>query len=530
MTEGADRVGEAISELRRARARRCFPERRCSASTTPRNPARPDRGDRRRTRASSIDRQGSKRCWRSSAPLARVGEVRGGRRLACSRGSRCPTPHSEFRGLSGARLRVVSRARGSSAIVAGRKRRRERSKPGRTGEVGDGPDGLLPGRRRPGRGHGHVDLDGGDGRGDRRATPVPGVIAHRVHVATRPARESGRRSPCRCRSGCAGARRPTTRARTSSTRRCGACSGVGPPDGLSRRARPAAFRLRRRERPDARADRPRSSGWSTRRSCATFRSPRSSWRWRRRGSAAPTCSSARSTESACAWWPCPGSRPSSAADATCGRTGEIGAFKIVSDKGLAAGVRRLEAVTSLGAVELLASDEQTFERVRGGRAGSARGAGGAVAGARGSARALERELQSLKLKLASGDGAALRGRRDVDGVADRDANRRAASRSRSCGIFPTRCARRSRAEWSSSALPHEGKTSVVAAVTPDLPVRVPASRSRRGSARRSAEAGAARRTSRRRAARTGAAPGGAGGGGGRAAGALALARARNGLL
>ena len=46
-----------------------------------------------------------------------------------------------------------------------------------------------------------------------------------------------------------------------------------------------------------------------------------------------------------------------------GRTGEIGAFKILSDKGLAAGVRRLEAVTSLNAVERLQKDEEILAQI-----------------------------------------------------------------------------------------------------------------------------------------------------------------------
>ncbi len=46
-----------------------------------------------------------------------------------------------------------------------------------------------------------------------------------------------------------------------------------------------------------------------------------------------------------------------------GRTGEIGAFKIVSDRGLAAGVRRLEAVTSLNAIDRMQKDEEILTQL-----------------------------------------------------------------------------------------------------------------------------------------------------------------------
>jgi alanyl-tRNA synthetase len=45
------------------------------------------------------------------------------------------------------------------------------------------------------------------------------------------------------------------------------------------------------------------------------------------------------------------------------RTGEIGSFKVISDKGLAAGVRRIEALTSLNAVERLQRDEEILAQI-----------------------------------------------------------------------------------------------------------------------------------------------------------------------
>ena len=160
-----------------------------------------------------------------------------------------------------------------------------------------------------------------------------------------------------------------------------------------------------------------------------------------------------------------------------GRTGEIGGFKIVSDKGLAAGVRRMEAVTSLGTVELLARDEEALNGIA-----SAAQVPREELAARWQEReerlkALEREVQSLRLKLASGDGGGgssgetveIDGIRLVRRIAPglsipelRNLSDTLRSRIRS-GVVVVGTAR-------------DGKTSVVAAVTPDLSGRVPASR------------------------------------------------------
>ena len=157
------------------------------------------------------------------------------------------------------------------------------------------------------------------------------------------------------------------------------------------------------------------------------------------------------------------------------RTGEIGAFKIISDKGLAAGVRRLEAVTSLGAVELLRRDEEILNAL----SGSAQAPRDALltrwAEREERLKALERELVQTKLKLAAGDGGGTGQAVDVDGV-------KVVTRLASGLSIPElrNLSDTLRAKLKSGVVvvgtSSEGKTSVVAAVTPDLTGRVPASK------------------------------------------------------
>ncbi|MCJ0825078.1 alanine--tRNA ligase [Luteimonas sp. 50] len=99
------------------------------------------------------------------------------------------------------------------------------------------------------------------------------------------------------------------------------------------------------------------------------------------------------------------------------RTGDIGLFKVVSEGGVSAGVRRIEAVSGQGALDHVAAEEQRL-------AEAARLLGGNTADVGDKLRALlerqkrlERELDALKARAASGATADLAsGARDIGGV------------------------------------------------------------------------------------------------------------------
>jgi alanyl-tRNA synthetase len=99
------------------------------------------------------------------------------------------------------------------------------------------------------------------------------------------------------------------------------------------------------------------------------------------------------------------------------RTGDIGLFKIVSEGGVAAGVRRIEAVTGEGAWEYVAQTDDLLKSVAGLVRGTREDLLQRVQEGQEQVRQLEKQLRSLKDKLASGQGTDLAaGAVDVGGV------------------------------------------------------------------------------------------------------------------
>ena len=99
------------------------------------------------------------------------------------------------------------------------------------------------------------------------------------------------------------------------------------------------------------------------------------------------------------------------------RSGDIGLFKIVSEAGVAAGVRRIEALTGAAAVDSMEQSEALLRELGALLRGSREEVGDKLREALERTRQMEREIRTLKDRLASGQGVDLAaGAVDVQGV------------------------------------------------------------------------------------------------------------------
>ncbi len=86
------------------------------------------------------------------------------------------------------------------------------------------------------------------------------------------------------------------------------------------------------------------------------------------------------------------------------RTGDIGLFKIISESGVAAGVRRIEATTGHGALKLINAQQQLIDQLANALKAPTGELANKVAQLADHAKSLEKELARLKSKLASSQG------------------------------------------------------------------------------------------------------------------------------
>ena len=99
------------------------------------------------------------------------------------------------------------------------------------------------------------------------------------------------------------------------------------------------------------------------------------------------------------------------------RVGDIGLFKIVGESGIAAGVRRIEAVTGEGALDWVAQSDQILRDLASMVKGSREDVEEKVQQLIDRSRKLEKEIGTLKSRLASGQGSDLSTQAiDVQGV------------------------------------------------------------------------------------------------------------------
>ncbi|MGE0641328.1 MAG: alanine--tRNA ligase [Thermoanaerobaculia bacterium] len=158
-----------------------------------------------------------------------------------------------------------------------------------------------------------------------------------------------------------------------------------------------------------------------------------------------------------------------------GNTGEIGPFVLRAERGVASGVRRIEALTGTGAIDYLRGRDRAFAAVEAALGSSGERAEPAVAALRREIKERDAELAKLRLAMVSGGGADADGESEVDGVRLSVREVPPASPAELRQMADTL---RDRLGSGVVVLGtrSEGKVSLIAAVTPDLKGRIPAGR------------------------------------------------------
>ncbi|MFO1375824.1 MAG: alanine--tRNA ligase [Steroidobacteraceae bacterium] len=157
------------------------------------------------------------------------------------------------------------------------------------------------------------------------------------------------------------------------------------------------------------------------------------------------------------------------------RAGDIGLFRIVSEGGVAAGIRRIEAVTGDDALDAVNATDLTLKRVAGLVRGTAVDAEDKVRQLVERQKKLEREIAQLKSKLASGQGVDL-----ASGAVSIGAAKLVAARVEGAdGKSLREAVDQLKAKLGSAVIvlgapTEDGKVTLVVGVTPDLVARVKA--------------------------------------------------------
>jgi alanyl-tRNA synthetase len=158
-------------------------------------------------------------------------------------------------------------------------------------------------------------------------------------------------------------------------------------------------------------------------------------------------------------------------------TGDIGVFVIVSEAGVAAGVRRVEALTGFGAVEWAQKQRRVMRGVTDTLNVPEDQAVDAIERLQGDLKRLTRENTQLKTKVAMGGGSASADGDDVVDVAGvKLARRRVADLDKDAlrGVADSLKAKIKSGIVVLASTTGDGKVQIIAAVTPDLTSRIKA--------------------------------------------------------